>query len=111
MTLKSWIILGVIAIVGICLGRLLVRAIMNLFLGGSLIGGNFLWKEVNLWEYVFYLIVGSATKFMKPTWAKKYNVEWSDKIGTLISDVSYGDKESNKFDMYLPKDNTKKTMV
>lgn len=57
--------------------------------------------------FILALIVGVVTKFMKPTWAKKYNIEWSDKIGTLISDISYGDKESNKFDIYLPKDNTK----
>ncbi len=57
--------------------------------------------------FVIALIVGVVTKFIKPEWAKKYSVEWSDKIGTLISDVSYGDKESNKFDIYLPKDNTK----
>lgn len=42
MTLKRWIILGVIVIIGICLGRLLVRAIMNFLLGGTLFGGNFL---------------------------------------------------------------------
>ncbi len=42
MTLKRWIILGCVAIVGICIGRLLVRAIMNLLLGGTLFGGNFL---------------------------------------------------------------------
>lgn len=58
--------------------------------------------------FIIALIVGVATKFViKPAWSKKYNVEWSDKIGTLISDVSYGDKKSNKFDMYLPKDNSK----
>lgn len=42
MTLKRWIILGIVAIVGTCLGRLIVRAIMNLLLGGTLFGGNFL---------------------------------------------------------------------
>ena len=29
------------------------------------------------------------------------------KNGTLVSDISYGDKETNKFDLYLPKDNSK----
>lgn len=39
--------------------------------------------------------------------AKKYSVTWSDDIGTLYSDISYGDKEANKFDMYLPADSSK----
>lgn len=52
--------------------------------------------------------VGIASKFLlKPSWTNKYKVEWNDEIGTLYSDISYGDKESNKFDMYVPKDSSK----
>ncbi len=39
---KRLIILAVIIIVGIVLGRLAVRAVMNLMLGGTMFGGNFL---------------------------------------------------------------------
>lgn len=39
---KRLIILVVIAIVAFVLGRLAVRAFMNLLLGGTLFGGNFL---------------------------------------------------------------------
>lgn len=39
---KRLIILAVIAIVAFVLGRLAVRAVMNLLLGGTLFGGNFL---------------------------------------------------------------------
>ncbi|HFI0263830.1 TPA: hypothetical protein ACGO28_000172 [Streptococcus suis] len=42
MTIKRWLILGLIAIVGILIGRLLVRLFLNLLLGGTLWGGNFL---------------------------------------------------------------------
>lgn len=42
MTLKRWLVLGLIAIVGILIGRLLVRLFLNLLLGGTLWGGNFL---------------------------------------------------------------------
>lgn len=58
--------------------------------------------------FIVFFVVGIMSKSIKGSWAKKYSVEWSDEIGTLISDVSYGDKEANKFDLYLPKDNTKK---
>ncbi len=58
--------------------------------------------------FIVSLIIGIASKtIIKPAWSKKYAVEWTDKIGTLVSDISYGDKESNKFDLYLPKDNSK----
>lgn len=39
---KRIIILTVVVIAGIILGRLAVRAITNLMLGGTLFGGNFL---------------------------------------------------------------------
>lgn len=39
---KRIIILAVIALVAFVLGRLAVRAVMNLLLGGTLFGGNFL---------------------------------------------------------------------
>lgn len=42
MTGKRWIILGCVILVGIVFGRLAVRAFMNILLGGTLFGGNFL---------------------------------------------------------------------
>jgi len=39
----------------------------------------------------------------------KYSVKWSDEIGTIYSDIAYGEKEANKFDIYVPADNTKNT--
>ena len=39
---KRLIILLVVVIIGIVLGRLAVRAVMNLMLGGTMFGGNFL---------------------------------------------------------------------
>lgn len=42
LTTKRVIIIMAIIIVAIILGRLAVRAAMNLLLGGTLFGGNFL---------------------------------------------------------------------
>lgn len=41
-TKKRWIILLILIAAGLLLGRLAVRAFMNLLLGGTLFGGNFL---------------------------------------------------------------------
>ena len=45
---------------------------------------------------------------LKPSWAKNYEVKMTPEVGTLYTDLSYGEKESNRFDMYLPHDQTKK---
>lgn len=42
LTTKRVIIIMAIIIVAVILGRLAVRAVMNLLLGGTLFGGNFL---------------------------------------------------------------------
>ena len=67
-------------------------------------------KFVGLCILIFILtfILGIISKFaIQPSWKKEYSVKWSDEIGTRISDVSYDSGEANKFDLYLPKDNTK----
>ena len=53
--------------------------------------------------------IGSAVVkiAVKTEWSKKYDVEWNSSVGTLRSDISYGDGEANKFDLYLPADNKK----
>lgn len=51
---------------------------------------------------------GVVSKFaIKPAWTRKYAVKWSDGIGTLMSDLPYGDGEANRFDLYLPKDDSR----
>lgn len=58
--------------------------------------------------FIMSFICGAVSKLaIKPAWTKNYEVSWSEEIGTLKSDLSYGDGEANKFDLYLPKDNIK----
>ena len=58
--------------------------------------------------FIIAFSVGVISKIViQPSWAKRYSVEWNDEIGTLLSDLSYGDGEANKFDLYLPKDDSK----
>ncbi len=58
--------------------------------------------------FVLAFAAGVVSKFaIKPAWAKEYAVTWSNEIGTLKSDLPYGDGEANRFDLYLPKDGAK----
>lgn len=45
----------------------------------------------------------------RPPEMKKYSVDWSDAVGKVYTDFSYGEKEANRFDLYVPADNTKET--
>lgn len=42
LTQKRLLILAIIALIAFVLGRLAVRAVLNLLVGGTLFGGNFL---------------------------------------------------------------------
>lgn len=42
LTQKRFIVLLIVVVAGAVLGRLAVRALMNLLMGGTLFGGNFL---------------------------------------------------------------------
>ena len=68
-------------------------------------------RAVPVWAgilaFVIAFLAGIASKGISAPWEKKYVVKWSDDIGTLKSDIAYGSGEANKFDLYLPKDNTK----
>ncbi len=70
---------------------------------GKLIG-------IGILSFVLAFGAGVVSKFaIKPSWTKDYSVKWNDTLGTLKEDLSYGDGEANKFDLYLPKDNGKGT--
>ena len=44
-----------------------------------------------------------------PRELRKYSVNWDDEIGKTYIDFSYGSGTANKFDLYVPADNSKKT--
>ncbi len=63
---------------------------------------------IGILVFIAAFAAGAASKFViKPSWAKTYSVKWSDEIGTLKTDLPYGDGEANRFDLYLPEDNTR----
>ena len=42
VTIKKIVIYLIIFLAAFCLGRLIVRAVLNMLLGGTMFGGNFL---------------------------------------------------------------------
>ena len=69
-------------------------------------------KALPVWMgiLVFLLAFGAgivSKTAIKPAWSKEYSVQWSDALGTLKTDLPYGEGEANKFDLYLPADGAK----
>lgn len=59
--------------------------------------------------FVVAFIGGIASKQIQPKELRELNKYDESKIGEIKKDIAYGDEDANKFDIYLPKDNTKET--
>lgn len=70
-------------------------------------------KHKLLWGFIYvitFIVVFALSAVIKLTYnplAKDYKVEWNDSVGKIHTDLSYGDGEANKFDLYVPSDNSK----
>jgi len=71
--------------------------------------GKVMWAFIYIAAFLAALCAGAASKMAQPSWAKDYMVDWNDSVGTAYKDISYGEAESNKFDLYVPADNSKES--
>ena len=63
---------------------------------------------VGILVFLLAFTAGVFSKFaIRPSWSKQYDIRWSDTLGTRIFDLPYGEGDSNKFDLYLPKNDAK----
>ena len=65
------------------------------------------------WGFIYVIVfvavfVGSVVFKLKhdPTHGA-YKADWNDSVGTIHTDLAYGDGKLNKYDLYLPSDNTR----
>lgn len=71
-------------------------------------GGMFVF--ICIMTFIISFGAGVASKFfIKPSWAKKYSVQMTEELGRVYKDLSYGDGEANKFDLYVPADGSKES--
>ncbi|MCM1507999.1 MAG: alpha/beta hydrolase [Ruminococcus flavefaciens] len=70
--------------------------------------GKLKWALIYIATFIVASGVGAVSKMIPPSWSKDYTVEWNDSVGTVHKDISYGNGEANKFDLYLPADNSRK---
>lgn len=57
--------------------------------------------------FTISLGLGAASKFAARPGTKKYSPDLTEDIGKVYKDLSYGDGEANKFDLYVPAEDGK----
>lgn len=71
-------------------------------------GGRPMFIFLCIMTFVICFLLGIASKiFIQPSWAEQYQVTLTPEIGTIHQDLPYGQKEANRFDLYLPQEHTK----
>jgi len=68
----------------------------------------FVWLCIGAFLISFIGSVFFKLKYVSPE-MRQYSVNWSEDIGTVQKDFKYGEADANTFDLYLPKDNAKKS--
>lgn len=68
-----------------------------------------------MWGLIYvltFIVVFAASAIFKMTYDPShgaYKADWSESVGTIHADIPYSEGEANKFDLYVPADNTKES--
>lgn len=65
------------------------------------------WAVIYVVAFIAAFGLGLASRSIIASLNNQYKVNWSDEIGTMYTDLEYGDKDANKYDLYLPADSSK----
>ncbi len=66
-----------------------------------------LWGFIYVTVFVTVFIASAVFKMKYDPTHGAYKADWNDSVGTIYTDLAYNDGELNKYDLYLPADNTR----
>jgi len=61
-----------------------------------------MWGFIYTGAFIAAFAISAAIKLTCNPLGDKYTVHWDETIGNVYTDLSYGDGEANKFDLYVP---------
>ena len=68
-----------------------------------------MWGLISVGAFLVTFIASAAFKMTWNPLGDKYSVRWDDSVGTMYTNLSYGEGAANKFDLYLPSDSSRET--
>jgi acetyl esterase/lipase len=69
--------------------------------------GKVMWGFIYVFTFIVAFGVSAAFKIFYNSFEKEFSVDWNESVGTVHTNISYGNGEANKFDLYVPADNTR----
>lgn len=68
-----------------------------------------MWGLIYAGAFFAAFAISAAAKMTVDPLGGKYAVRWDDSVGTVHTDMPYGDGPANRFDLYLPADTARET--
>lgn len=69
--------------------------------------GRIMWGFIYVFAFLAAFIGSVIFKMTYNPYGSEFSVHWNDSVGTAYTDISYGSGDANKFDLYVPSDNSK----
>lgn len=63
-----------------------------------------MWGLIYAGAFIASFAVSALVKMKADPFGGKYAAHWDSSVGTVYTDLAYGDGEANKFDLYVPAD-------
>lgn len=68
-----------------------------------------LWGFIYVGAFLAAFSISAVVKLTADPTGGEFKAEWNDSVGTVYTDLSYGEKPANKFDLYVPADSSKES--
>lgn len=69
--------------------------------------GSIMWGFIYVFAFIASFAGSAIFKMTYNPYSGEFSVHWDNSVGTAYTDISYGSGEANKFDLYVPSDNSK----
>ena len=69
--------------------------------------GRVMWGLIYVTAFIAAFVLSAVIKVVWDPLNGKYSVQWDDSVGTVYTDLSYGERAANKFDLYVPADGSR----
>ena len=66
-----------------------------------------LWGFIYATTFLVVFIISAMVKMTHDPFRGAYKTDWSESVGTIHADIPYGEGAANKFDLYVPANNTR----
>lgn len=71
--------------------------------------GRVMWGLIYVLTFIVVFAASAIFKMTYDPFHGAYKADWDESVGTIHEDILYGEGEANRFDLYVPADDTRET--